>query len=320
MKLWCRRRRRSFGLALREGSEVLQHGFIYIRVTIPRRIIAKRASCLLQTYLLKMFGSTLASLLTVALAFTSTALGAPVVEERQFSWSGYDWTKGVGSSTGSAVSSGGCPSYEVISARGTTESQFAPYGNTATVNGIINAVGGNSARYEVVYAGELLGQGSRLSNSVTHFIDTADTNFATGPAIGAADLVRHVKNRLVTCPNTKFVLIGYSQGAMVTGKLLGAFRRTAVSQRWALRKSDRREQLSIASKFYCCSNPLRKVRIHQVYCRCDYLKLSSFPRLAAPTGFPVDLKTRVPPPLASEMLPPCVSGHPPLTSPSPRTS
>lgn len=46
----------------------------------------------------------------------------------------------------------------------------------------------------------------------------ADTDFATGPAIGAADLVRHVNNRLATCPNTKFVLIGYSQGAMVTGK------------------------------------------------------------------------------------------------------
>lgn len=101
-----------------------------------------------------MFCPTLVSLVTVALAFTSTAFAAPVVDERQFSWSGYDWTKGIGSSTGSAGSNGGCPSYEIISARGTTESQFAPYGNTATVNGIINAVGGNSARYEVVYAGK----------------------------------------------------------------------------------------------------------------------------------------------------------------------
>ena len=115
-----------------------------------------------------MFGTKLATLFTVALALTSTALAAPVVEERQFSWSGYDWTKGVGSSSGSATSSGGCPAYEVISARGTTESQFAPYGNTATVNGIINAVGGKSARYEVVYAGEF----RRLQGSWPYAIDS----------------------------------------------------------------------------------------------------------------------------------------------------
>lgn len=100
-----------------------------------------------------MFTKTLAVFTTVALALGSVTLAAPVVKERQFSWGSYDWSSGIGSS-GSSASAGGCPSYEVISARGTTESQFAPYGNTATVNGIINAVGGNSARYEVVYAGE----------------------------------------------------------------------------------------------------------------------------------------------------------------------
>lgn len=51
-------------------------------------------------------------------------------------------------------------------------------------------------------------------------VRSADTNFATGPAIGAADLIKHVNNQLSTCPNTKFVLVGYSQGAMVTGEPL----------------------------------------------------------------------------------------------------
>lgn len=46
---------------------------------------------------------------------------------------------------------------------------------------------------------------------------TADSNFATGPGIGASDLIKHVNGRLATCPNMKFVLVGYSQGAMVTG-------------------------------------------------------------------------------------------------------
>lgn len=117
----------------------------------------------------------------------------------------------------------------------------------------------------------------RALEFLAYMVDTADTNFATGPAIGAADLVRHVNNRLATCPNTKFVLIGYSQGAMVTGKSLGSFERTAFSHRWAMRNSDRREQLSIASKLYCCGHSLRKVRIHEVYRRCDYLKPPSFP-------------------------------------------
>jgi predicted esterase len=46
----------------------------------------------------------------------------------------------------------------------------------------------------------------------------ADSNFATGPGIGASDLIRHVNGRLASCPNMKFVLVGYSQGAMVTGR------------------------------------------------------------------------------------------------------
>ncbi|KAJ9107934.1 hypothetical protein QFC19_002677 [Naganishia cerealis] len=50
----------------------------------------------------------------------------------------------------------------------------------------------------------------------------ADSNFSTGPTIGASDLIQHINGRLSNCPDMKFVLIGYSQGAMVTGRLLSS--------------------------------------------------------------------------------------------------
>ena len=81
-----------------------------------------------------MLGHTL--LATVALAMASTALAAPVaneIEERQYSYTpSYNWGS-YGGVTTAAATSGTCTKYEVISARGTTESQTAPYGNTATV-------------------------------------------------------------------------------------------------------------------------------------------------------------------------------------------
>jgi hypothetical protein len=43
----------------------------------------------------------------------------------------------------------------------------------------------------------------------------ATSNFATGPATGARDLISRVTTVRRTCPDTKFVFVGYSQGAMV---------------------------------------------------------------------------------------------------------
>ncbi|KAJ9125823.1 hypothetical protein QFC24_002607 [Naganishia onofrii] len=137
-------------------------------------------------------------LATLAASLATFAVAAPVVdvEERAYGYTpSYNWGSTTGTSYG-ATAGTACTKYEVISARGTTESQTSPYGNTATVNGILNQVAGG-AHYEVVYP--------------------ADNNFATGPGIGASDLIQHVNGRLSSCPNMKFVLIGYSQGAMVTG-------------------------------------------------------------------------------------------------------
>ncbi|KAJ9121654.1 hypothetical protein QFC22_002274 [Naganishia vaughanmartiniae] len=136
-------------------------------------------------------------LATLLATFT---LAAPVVdvEERAYTYTpAYNWGSGTsttGTSYGTTAGTA-CTKYEVVSARGTSETQTSPYGNTATVNGILSAVAGG-AHYEVVYP--------------------ADNNFATGPSIGAADLIQHVNGRISSCPNMKFVLIGYSQGAMVT--------------------------------------------------------------------------------------------------------
>ncbi|KAG7566903.1 hypothetical protein FFLO_01404 [Filobasidium floriforme] len=107
------------------------------------------------------------------------------IEERQFSWPGFGGLGG---------GSGGCNRYEVISARGTGELQAFPTGNRGTVDGILNAVSGGS-NYEVMYP--------------------AIADFLNGPRQGARDLLSHVQSTLSSCPDTKFVLVGYSQGAMV---------------------------------------------------------------------------------------------------------
>jgi hypothetical protein len=74
-------------------------------------------------------------LATLALALTSSTIAAPVaeaIEERQYTYRpSYNWGSFGGVS--GATTGGACTKYEVISARGTTESQTAPYGNTATV-------------------------------------------------------------------------------------------------------------------------------------------------------------------------------------------
>lgn len=81
-----------------------------------------------------MLARILLDLAILALMSTS-ATAAPVaesIEERQltyrpsFNWGSFGGVSG-------AAPGGACTKYEVISARGTTESQFAPYGNTATV-------------------------------------------------------------------------------------------------------------------------------------------------------------------------------------------
>ncbi|MDT5339609.1 MAG: hypothetical protein QOD90_5114 [Mycobacterium sp.] len=90
-----------------------------------------------------------------------------------------------------------CPDVEVVFARGT----FAPQGFGGIGEDFVNAVrsklGTKSVgAYAVVYP--------------------ASTDFPTA-VDGIRDAANHIENMAATCPNTKLVLGGYSQGAAVIG-------------------------------------------------------------------------------------------------------
>lgn len=90
-----------------------------------------------------------------------------------------------------------CPDVEVVFARGT----FAPQGLSDVgedfVTRLRSKIGAKSVRaYAVVYP--------------------ASTDFPTA-VDGIRDAATHVEQTVATCPNTKLVLTGYSQGAAVIG-------------------------------------------------------------------------------------------------------
>ncbi|EGG04092.1 family 5 carbohydrate esterase [Melampsora larici-populina 98AG31] len=91
-------------------------------------------------------------------------------------------------------SESGCTTYKIVSARGTGESQTRPTGYRGLINGVLSAVPGGE-NYEVVYP--------------------ATTDYARGPVQGATDANRYLKQQQSQCPDQIYVLIGYSEGAMV---------------------------------------------------------------------------------------------------------
>jgi hypothetical protein len=94
---------------------------------------------------------------------------------------------------------GGCSAVEVLAARGTTEPQSGSFIMGGLSNGIAQRTGGKV--YQVRYP--------------------AVADFVNGPNQGAADALAHLNATASACPNTKFVLNGYSQGAMVMVTLMG---------------------------------------------------------------------------------------------------
>ncbi|ORY84487.1 cutinase [Protomyces lactucae-debilis] len=88
----------------------------------------------------------------------------------------------------------GCAAYEIIAARGTTESQRNPMGERAFVSGIMRAVPGGK-KYEAVYPASF-------------------ETITVGPSIATRDMVKHLDQQAQACPGQPFVLFGYSQGAM----------------------------------------------------------------------------------------------------------
>src|SRR5690242_17066140 len=96
----------------------------------------------------------------------------------------------------SVVGAASCPDVEVVFARGTTEPPGVGGIGQAFVDSLRSQVGGRSVGvYAVNYP--------------------ASNDFARSAPAGGDDMSAHVQSMAATCPNTKMVLGGYSQGAAV---------------------------------------------------------------------------------------------------------
>lgn len=87
-----------------------------------------------------------------------------------------------------------CSPLELVFARGTTEMQGLGIVGTPLASDLAKGVSGATS-YAVVYP--------------------ADEDFVGSPMQGATDAENHIKSRAAACPDMKFALAGYSQGAMV---------------------------------------------------------------------------------------------------------
>ncbi len=97
-----------------------------------------------------------------------------------------------------------CPDVEVVFARGTGEPPGVGGVGQAFVDALRSQVGGKSVG---VYAVDYLASGD-FSDGMA---------FASTVVDGIRDESNHVESMAATCPNTRMVLGGYSQGAVVTG-------------------------------------------------------------------------------------------------------
>jgi hypothetical protein len=97
-----------------------------------------------------------------------------------------------------------CPDVEVVFARGTDEPPGVGGVGQAFVDALRSTVGGKSVDvYPVNYpAGSDFGSGIDFARTVVD---------------GIRDEATHVESTAANCPNTKMVLGGFSQGAVVTG-------------------------------------------------------------------------------------------------------
>jgi acetylxylan esterase len=102
---------------------------------------------------------------------------------------------------GAVPSSSGCAAVSIITARASTEA--AGEGITgALVTQVVNASKQTVSRASVSYPASL-------------------NNYANSQAQGVSAAKTQLTNLVNSCPNTKVVLLGYSQGANVVGDVLG---------------------------------------------------------------------------------------------------
>ncbi|MFF5187002.1 cutinase family protein [Streptomyces sp. NPDC000345] len=109
---------------------------------------------------------------------------------------------GLATLTAPAASAAACSDLDVVAARGT----FEP--------GTLGLIVGDP----VYSALQKKLTGKSLSSYKVNY--PADLSL-TSAAQGNADLVNHVKSQAAACPNQRFVLVGYSQGANVVDNSIG---------------------------------------------------------------------------------------------------
>jgi len=106
--------------------------------------------------------------------------------------------------SGSGKSS--CSLKEVIIARGTSEAGTYGFRSNVEKKLIMSVVGDP-------LVSELRRQMPEIKAYAVRY--PADTNQGPGTEQGANDVVKHVTSQIAACPNAKFALVGYSQGARV---------------------------------------------------------------------------------------------------------
>jgi hypothetical protein len=95
-----------------------------------------------------------------------------------------------------------CTPVEVIIARETGSGQGSSWLLSGVARSVSTRLGGQTSTYHVNYP--------------------ASWDFLGSVPKGVTDLVRHMNDQAARCPDQKFVLLGYSQGAMVIGDALAA--------------------------------------------------------------------------------------------------
>ncbi|KAK4623980.1 Carboxylesterase Culp1 [Fulvia fulva] len=102
-----------------------------------------------------------------------------------------------------ALASAACNDYTLINARGTGELQGESIGFRTMIDQVLAAVP-NGSIYNVVYPAA-----PDITQQTT--------------SIGSSDIARFIQTGLSSCPQQRYVLLGYSQGATVVNRALQAF-------------------------------------------------------------------------------------------------
>ncbi|KAH9465551.1 hypothetical protein Pst134EA_013432 [Puccinia striiformis f. sp. tritici] len=106
-----------------------------------------------------------------------------------------------GGGAGAGADSGGCKTYMMMGARGTTEAQGSSMAYTKMAKSVLAAVPGGGLM-DIQYS--------------------SSAEYMKSPADGAKTGLTYLKSQAAKCPKMVFVLMGYSKGAMVQSQILAA--------------------------------------------------------------------------------------------------